>query len=91
MEIARLMVELVPNIEMVRMVNSAPRPSCPPCGWPRGPPGGDKLIKFEGCYHGHPDCMLVNAGSSALAGHPPHRGRAGGERRRTRSPPSSTT
>ena len=70
-EIAELMVELVPNIEMVRMVNSGTEAVMSALRLARGATGREKLIKFEGCYHGHSDCMLVNAGSSALAGgHP---------------------
>ena len=70
-DIAELMVELVPNIEMVRMVNSGTEAVMSVLRLARGATGRDKLIKFEGCYHGHSDCMLVNAGSSALAGgHP---------------------
>lgn len=70
-EIAQLMVEIVPNIEMVRMVNSGTEAVMSAVRLARGYTGRDKLIKFGGCYHGHSDCMLVNAGSSALAdGHP---------------------
>ncbi len=70
-EIAQLMVELVPNIEMVRMVNSGTEAVMSAVRLARGATGRDKIIKFEGCYHGHSDCLLVNAGSSALAGgHP---------------------
>ena len=70
-EIAQLMVELVPNIEMVRMVNSGTEAVMCAVRLARGATGTDKLMKFEGCYHGHSDCLLVNAGSSALAGgHP---------------------
>ena len=70
-EIAQLMVELVPNIEMVRMVNSGTEAVMSALRLARGATDRDKIIKFEGCYHGHSDCMLVNAGSSALAGgHP---------------------
>ena len=70
-EIAELMVELVPGIEMVRMVNSGTEAVMSVLRLARGATGREKLIKFEGCYHGHSDCMLVNAGSSALAGgHP---------------------
>ena len=70
-EIAELMVEMVPNIEMVRMVNSGTEAVMSALRLARGVTGRDKIIKFEGCYHGHSDCMLVNAGSSALAGgHP---------------------
>ena len=70
-DIAELMVELVPGVEMVRMVNSGTEAVMSALRLARGATGRDKLIKFEGCYHGHSDCMLVNAGSSALAGgHP---------------------
>lgn len=70
-EIAQLMVELVPNIEMVRMVNSGTEAVMSAIRLARGATGRDKIIKFEGCYHGHSDCLLVGAGSSALAGgHP---------------------
>ena len=70
-EIAQLMVELVPHIEMVRMVNSGTEAVMSALRLARGATGRDKLIKFEGCYHGHSDCLLVGAGSSALAGgHP---------------------
>ncbi len=67
-EMARLMVELVPNIEMVRMVNSGTEAVMSAIRLARGATGRDKIIKFEGCYHGHSDCLLVKAGSSALAG-----------------------
>ncbi len=70
-EIAQLMVDMVPGLEMVRMVNSGTEAVMSALRLARGATGRDKLIKFEGCYHGHSDCMLVNAGSSALAGgHP---------------------
>ena len=70
-EMAELMVDMVPNIEMVRMVNSGTEAVMSAIRLARGATGRDKLIKFEGCYHGHSDCLLVNAGSSALAGgHP---------------------
>ena len=70
-EIAQLMVDLVPNIEIVRMVNSGTEAVMSAVRLARGVTGRDKIIKFEGCYHGHSDCLLVNAGSSALAGgHP---------------------
>ena len=70
-EMAELMVDMVPNIEMVRMVNSGTEAVMSALRLARGATGRDKLIKFEGCYHGHSDCLLVGAGSSALAGgHP---------------------
>lgn len=67
-QIAELMVSLVPNIEMVRMVNSGTEAVMSAIRLARGATGRDKLIKFEGCYHGHSDSLLVSAGSSALAG-----------------------
>ena len=67
-EIAELMTEMVPNIEMVRMVNSGTEAVMSALRLVRGATGRDKIIKFEGCYHGHSDCMLVKAGSSAIAG-----------------------
>ncbi len=67
-EIAQLIVDMVPNIEMVRMVNSGTEAVMSALRLARAATGRDKLIKFEGCYHGHCDSMLVNAGSSALAG-----------------------
>lgn len=66
-EIAQLMVEMVPNIEMVRMVNSGTEAVMSALRLARGATGRDKIIKFEGCYHGHSDAMLVKAGSSAVA------------------------
>lgn len=70
-EIAELMIDCVPNIEMVRMVNSGTEAVMSAIRLARGATGRDKIIKFEGCYHGHSDALLVNAGSSALAGgHP---------------------
>ncbi len=67
-EIAELMIRMVPGIEMVRMVNSGTEAVMSALRLARGVTGRDKLIKFEGCYHGHSDCMLVKAGSSAMAG-----------------------
>lgn len=67
-EIAELMTEMVPNIEMVRMVNSGTEAVMSALRLARGATRRDKIIKFEGCYHGHSDCMLVKAGSSAIAG-----------------------
>ena len=70
-EIAQLMVELVPNIQVVRMVNSGTEAVMSAIRLARGVTGRDKILKFHGCYHGHSDCLLVSAGSSALAGgHP---------------------
>lgn len=63
---ANLIVELIPSIDMVRMVNSGTEATMSAIRLARGFTGRDKLIKFEGCYHGHADCLLVKAGSGAL-------------------------
>ena len=74
-EMAEKMVEMVPNIEMVRMVNSGTEAVMSAVRLARGATGRDKLIKFEGCYHGHSDAMLVGAGSGALTqGEPDSKG-----------------
>lgn len=66
-KIAELMIQMVPNIEMVRMVNSGTEAVMSALRLARGATGRDKIIKFEGCYHGHTDSMLVKAGSSAVS------------------------
>jgi len=63
---AEKIVELVPSIEMVRMVNSGTEATMSAIRLARGYSGRDKFIKFEGCYHGHADTLLVKAGSGAL-------------------------
>lgn len=78
-DIAELMISMVPNIEMVRMVNSGTEAVMSAVRLARGATGRDKIIKFEGCYHGHSDSMLVKAGSGALTGgHPDSAGVPGG-------------
>ena len=57
---------LVPSVEMVRMVNSGTEATMTAIRLARGYTGRDKIIKFEGCYHGHSDSLLVKAGSGAL-------------------------
>lgn len=70
-EMAELMCRMVPGLEMVRMVNSGTEAVMSAIRVARGVTGRSKLIKFEGCYHGHSDAMLVKAGSGALtAGQP---------------------
>ncbi len=72
---AEKMIGMVPHIEMVRMVNSGTEAVMSAVRLARGTTGRDKLIKFEGCYHGHSDAMLVGAGSGALTqGEPDSRG-----------------
>lgn len=58
--------ELMPSLEMVRMVNSGTEATMTALRLARGFTGRDKIIKFEGCYHGHSDCLLVKAGSGCL-------------------------
>ncbi|MCD8355524.1 MAG: glutamate-1-semialdehyde 2,1-aminomutase [Clostridia bacterium] len=65
-QLAELVVSMVPHIEMVRMVNSGTEAVMSAVRVARGATGKDKMIKFEGCYHGHSDSMLVKAGSGAL-------------------------
>ena len=67
-EIAELMTRMVPHLEMAADGQLRHRGGdVRPAPWPGAPPAGDKIVKFEGCYHGHSDCMLVKAGSSAVA------------------------
>ena len=58
--------EIVPSMEMVRMVSSGTEATMSAIRLARGYTGRDKIIKFEGCYHGHSDSLLVKAGSGAL-------------------------
>lgn len=69
--VAELMCELVPHLEMVRMVNSGTEAVMSALRVARGVTGRNKIIKFAGCYHGHSDSMLVKAGSGALTGGSP--------------------
>lgn len=62
-ELAEEIAEAVPSIEMVRMVNSGTEATMSAIRLARGVTGRDKLVKFEGCYHGHADSLLVKAGS----------------------------
>lgn len=65
-ELAEKIVSIVPHIEMIRMVNSGTEAVMSALRLARAVTGRDKIIKFEGCYHGHVDSMLVKAGSGAL-------------------------
>jgi glutamate-1-semialdehyde 2,1-aminomutase len=65
-EMAALIREWVPSIERVRMVNSGTEATMSCIRLARGFTGRDKIVKFDGCYHGHADCLLVKAGSGAL-------------------------
>lgn len=64
---AKLVCDLVPSIEMVRMVNSGTEAVMSALRAARGFTGRDKIIKFMGCYHGHTDAMLVRAGSGVMS------------------------
>lgn len=64
-ELARMMVQAVPGIEKVRLVNSGTEAVMSAIRLARGYTGRDKIVKFEGCYHGHADYLLVKAGSGA--------------------------
>nr|VFJ46812.1 MAG: glutamate-1-semialdehyde 2,1-aminomutase [Candidatus Kentron sp. DK] len=63
---AEKVCELVPSIEKVRMVNSGTEATMSAIRLARGVTGRDRIVKFEGCYHGHVDSLLVKAGSGAL-------------------------
>ena len=65
-EIAELITSMVPSIEKVRMVNSGTEATMSAIRVARGFTGRDKIIKFEGCYHGHGDSFLIAAGSGAV-------------------------
>jgi glutamate-1-semialdehyde 2,1-aminomutase len=65
-EMAELIALLVPSIEMVRMVNSGTEATMSAIRLARAFTGREKIIKFEGCYHGHADSFLIKAGSGAM-------------------------
>jgi len=65
-EMAELIVELLPSVEKVRMCNSGTEATMSAIRLARGHTGRSKIIKFAGCYHGHVDSLLVKAGSGAL-------------------------
>ena len=65
-ELAELICELVPSVELVRLVSSGTEATMTAIRLARGYTGRDKIVKFEGCYHGHADSLLVKAGSGAL-------------------------
>lgn len=65
-ELAELIIDAVPSIEMVRMVSSGTEATMSAVRLARGFTGRDVIVKFAGCYHGHVDALLVQAGSSAL-------------------------
>jgi len=65
-EMAELLCRLVPSLEMVRLVSSGTEATMTAIRLARGFTGRDVIVKFEGCYHGHADSLLVKAGSGAL-------------------------
>jgi glutamate-1-semialdehyde 2,1-aminomutase len=73
-ELAELVIDAVPSVEMVRMVNSGTEATMSAIRLARGATGRDLIVKFDGCYHGHADSLLVEAGSGvatlAIAGSP---------------------
>jgi glutamate-1-semialdehyde 2,1-aminomutase len=70
-ELAEAIIEQVPSVEQVRLVSSGTEAAMSAIRLARGATGRSKLIKFEGCYHGHADALLVKAGSGlATFGHP---------------------
>ncbi len=65
-ELARKVAEMMPSIELLRMVSSGTEATMSAIRLARGFTGRDRIVKFEGCYHGHSDGLLVKAGSGAL-------------------------
>ncbi len=65
-QLAERLCDIVPGMDMVRMVNSGTEATMSAIRLARGATGRDKIIKFEGCYHGHSDSLLIKAGSGAL-------------------------
>ncbi len=65
-EMAKLICDMVPSVEKVRMVSSGTEATMSALRLARGYTKRDKIIKFEGCYHGHADHLLINAGSGAM-------------------------
>lgn len=65
-DVAKEICKLVPSIELVRMVNSGTEATMSAIRLARGYTGRNQIVKFEGCYHGHSDSLLVKAGSGAL-------------------------
>ncbi len=65
-QLAQRLCEIVPGMDLVRMVSSGTEATMSAIRLARGHTGRDKIVKFEGCYHGHSDSLLVKAGSGAL-------------------------
>ncbi|HSW19416.1 MAG TPA: glutamate-1-semialdehyde 2,1-aminomutase, partial [Ramlibacter sp.] len=70
-QLAEMLVALVPSMDMVRLVSSGTEAAMSALRLARGATGRSRIVKFEGCYHGHADALLVKAGSGlATFGHP---------------------
>ena len=65
-QMADRLCDIMPGMDMVRMVNSGTEATMSAIRLARGFTGRNKIVKFEGCYHGHSDSLLVKAGSGAL-------------------------
>src|ERR1039457_2948143 len=65
-ELAKRVIELVPSIELIRFVSSGTEATMSAIRLARGFTGRETIVKFEGCYHGHSDSLLIKAGSGAL-------------------------
>ncbi len=65
-ELVQMVIDAVPAVEMVRLVNSGTEATMSALRLARGYTGRNKIVKFEGCYHGHSDSLLIKAGSGAL-------------------------
>ncbi len=65
-ELAQQIIDMVPSVEMVRLVNSGTEATMSAIRLARGYTGRDMIVKFEGCYHGHGDSFLIKAGSGAM-------------------------
>lgn len=65
-EMAELICENIPSVDMIRMVNSGTEAVMSAIRAARGYTGRDKIVKFEGCYHGHSDALLIKAGSGVM-------------------------
>jgi len=65
-QLARRVIELMPSLELVRFVSSGTEATMSAIRLARGFTGRDTIVKFEGCYHGHSDSLLIKAGSGAL-------------------------
>jgi len=65
-EMAKVVIERMPSVEMIRMVSSGTEATMSALRLARGFTGRDKIVKFEGCYHGHEDALLIKAGSGVV-------------------------